>query len=402
MVERKEYLKKLLAWKDEQVIKVISGIRRSGKSTLLTQFQNKLKEMGVKNEQITYLNFEDLENEDLLDYKSLYKHLKTKILKDKQNYIFLDEIQKVTEFEKVVDSLYIQKNVDIYITGSNAYMLSGDLSTYLSGRYVEISILPLSFKEYSELHEEEGKEKRFNDFLNYGGFPYVSTMESSQEKINLYMEGIYNTIIIKDIEDRQKRKDSIKNIDTALLKSISKYLADVIGNPISINGIANYINSNNRKVSTHTVSDYVDMLTQAFIFYKADRFDVKGKELLKTNAKYYIVDTGIRNHIVSKKEYDLGFTIENIVYLELLRRGYKVKVGKVGTKEVDFVATKNGEIEYYQVSANMTDKDTFNREISALEDIKDNYSKTILTLDNFTLGNYNGVKVINLIDWLLK
>jgi len=402
MIQRKEYLNKLLSWKDEKVIKVVTGIRRCGKSTLLKQFQELLKKDGITNEQIISLNFEELDNEELLDYKKLYNYIKSKLVPNCKNYIFLDEIQTVVNFEKTVDSLYIQDNIDVYITGSNAYLLSSDLSTLLSGRYVELSMLPLSFSEYYELNKIESKEKSFNEFMKFGGLPYLSLMDRTQEKVNTYLEGIYNTVIVKDVQDRQKRKSEKRIIDTALLKSISKYLADVVGNTVSIKGISNYLCSNDRKVSDHTVGDYVEMLTDAFIFYKADRYDVKGRELLKTNAKYYIVDTGIRNYLISKKGFDLGFTLENIVYIELIRRGYKVNVGKVGTKEIDFVAEKNSEIQYIQVSANLTDENTFNREMSALIDIKDNFNKTILTLDNFTTGNYSGIKIVNIIDWLLN
>ncbi len=402
MIERTTYLEKLKYWKDEQVIKVITGIRRCGKSTLLKQFQENLKRQGVLNEQIIYLNFEELDNENLLDYKSLYEYIKSHLVPQKMNYIFLDEIQNVSQYEKAVDSLYIKDNVDLYITGSNAYMLSSDLSTLLSGRYVEISMLPLSFAEYYEINKKDSKEDSFSDYMKFGGLPYIATMNRTDDKVDTYLEGIYNTVIVKDVEERQKRTQSKKVVDTALLQSISKYLMDVVGNPISINGIANYLCSNNRKVSSHTVNDYVDMLTEAFVFYKAERFDIKGKELLKTNAKYYAVDTGIRNHLISKKEFDLGFVLENIVYLELLRRGYKVCIGKVGTKEVDFVAQKNDYKEYIQVSLNLSSEETFNREVSSLREIKDNFDKTILTLDKFTVGNYDGIIVKNVIDWLLN
>ncbi len=402
MVTRTEYLQKLLSWKDEKVIKVITGMRRSGKSTLLKQFQELLINSDISNDQIQYINFEDLDNENLLDYQNLYNELKNKLIAGKKNYIFLDEIQNVAKYEKVVDSLYIQENVDIYITGSNAYMLSSDLSTLLSGRYVEINILPLSFKEYYELNCTETKESAFNEYMRFGGLPYLATMQKTPEKVSLYIEGIYNTVIVKDIEDRTKCSHENKSIDTNLLKTISKYLADVIGNPVSIKGIADYLCSNNRKTSDHTVADYTDLLCEAFVFYKSYRFDIKGKELLKTNAKYYIVDTGIRNYLINKKGFDLGFTLENIVYLQLIRKGFKVNVGKLNTKEVDFIAQKNGEIEYYQVSTTMTSESTFNREISVLEEIKDNYKKTILTMDTFTEGNYNGIIVKNVINWLLE
>lgn len=277
MVERKEYLQKLWSWKDEQVIKVVTGIRRCGKSTLLKQYQNKLKSAGVTEEQIISINFEELENEPLLDYKSLYQYIKERLCEDKMTYIFLDEIQKVTSFEKVVDSLHVKENIDIYITGSNAYMLSGDLATLLTGRYVEISMLPLSFKEYVEITGIL-KEQAFSEYMKTGGFPYIAVMDRTDEKVEIYLEGIYNTVIVRDIEDRQSRKEmncgKRKITDITLLKTIARYLASVIGSPISIKSITNYLISSGRKVSANTVSDYVDALTESFIFYSVDRFDI--------------------------------------------------------------------------------------------------------------------------------
>lgn len=405
MVERKEYLQKLWSWKDEQVIKVVTGIRRCGKSTLLKQYQNKLKSVGVTEEQIISINFEELENEPLLDYKSLYQYIKERLCEDKMTYIFLDEIQKVTSFEKVVDSLHVKENIDIYITGSNAYMLSGDLATLLTGRYVEISMLPLSFKEYVKI-TGISKEQAFSEYMKTGGFPYIAVMDRTDEKVEIYLEGIYNTVIVRDIEDRQARKEmncgKRKITDITLLKTIARYLASVIGSPISIKSITNYLISSGRKVSANTVSDYVDALTESFIFYSVDRFDIVGKQLLKVNKKLYMVDLGLRNHILPRKRYDLGFSIENIVFFELLRRGNKVNIGKYGSTEVDFVAQKQGVIVYYQVTADMTAEETFEREMRPLKEIKDNYEKIVLTLDHFSLGNYDGIKVINVIDWLLE
>ena len=405
MVERKEYLQKLWSWKDEQVIKVVTGIRRCGKSTLLKQYQNKLKSVGVTEEQIISINLEELENEPLLDYKSLYQYIKERLCEDKMTYIFLDEIQKVTSFEKVVDSLHVKENIDIYITGSNAYMLSGDLATLLTGRYVEISMLPLSFKEYVEITGIP-KEQAFSEYMKTGGFPYIAVMDRTDEKVEIYLEGIYNTVIVRDIEDRQARKEmncgKRKITDITLLKTIARYLASVIGSPISIKSITNYLISSGRKVSANTVSDYVDALTESFIFYSVDRFDIVGKQLLKVNKKLYMVDLGLRNHILPRKRYDLGFSIENIVFFELLRRGNKVNIGKYGSTEVDFVAQKQGVIVYYQVTADMTAEETFEREMRPLKEIKDNYEKIVLTLDHFSLGNYDGIKVINVIDWLLE
>ena len=404
MVQRKEYLDQLINWRDEQVIKVVTGIRRCGKSTLLLQFQQWLKENGVTDEQIVSVNFEELEYEELLDYKKLYQYLKERLVSGKTTYIFLDEIQKVSSFEKVVDSLYVKPNVDLYITGSNAYMLSGDLATLLTGRYVEIKMLPLSFGEFLSMTGLE-PEQGFPEYLRSGGMPYIAAMNRTDEKVSTYLEGIYNTVIVKDIEDRQARKESDpskrKITDIALLKTIAKYLASVIGNPVSVRSITDYLISNGRKISPNTVNDYVEALTESFIFYPAERFDIVGKQLLKANRKMYIVDLGLRNHILPRRNYDLGFSLENMVYFELLRRGYKVTIGRVGNTEVDFVAEKQGAYEYFQVTADMTAKETFDREIRPLENIRDNYEKTILTMDRLTPGNYNGIQVRYLLDWLI-
>lgn len=404
MVERKEYLEKLKLWKDEQVIKVVTGIRRCGKSTLLMQYQDYLKQSGVDADRIIAINFEELEYEELCDYKKLYEYIKARLSSDKTTYIFLDEIQKVPYFEKVVDSLYVKHGTDIYITGSNAYMLSGDLATLLSGRYVEISMLPLSFAEYLQVNSKD-KDSAFADYMRYGGMPFIATAEKTEEKITTYLEGIYNTVIVKDIEDRQKRKewdnsDTGRITDISLLKIVAKYLSSVIGSLVTVRSITNYLVSSGRKISPNTVSDYVNALTESFIFYPAERFDIVGKQLLKTNTKYYMVDLGIRNLILPKKSYDLGFSVENVVYFELLRRGYKVSVGKYGNTEIDFVAERNGELEYIQVTADMTAKETFDREMAPLIAVKDNYRKRVLTLDKFTIGNYDGIEVKNVVEWL--
>lgn len=405
MVQRKEYLEKLIGWKDDDVIKVVTGIRRCGKSTLLMQYQDYLKSIGIEENQIIAVNFEELEYEELCDYKKLYAYIKDRLVADKITYIFLDEIQKVPSFEKVVDSLYVKPNIDIYITGSNAYMLSGDLATLLTGRYVEISMLPLSFSEYMELSDKD-KESAFADYIKYGGLPFVATMDRTDDKVDTYLEGIYNTVIVKDIEDRQKRQESNsdkrKINDIPLLKTIAKYLSSVIGSPVSLRGITNYLVSSGRKISANTVSNYVNALIESFIFYPAERFDIVGKQLLQANKKYYMVDLGIRNHILPRKYYDLGFSVENIVFFELLRRGCKVTIGKYQENEVDFVAEKRGEFTYIQVTADMVSESTFDREMKPLYAIQDNYEKIVLTLDKLTVGNYDGIKVVNVIDWLLN
>lgn len=405
LVERKEYLDRLIQWKDEQVIKVVTGIRRCGKSTLLLQYQTWLKANGISEEQIVSINFEELEYEELQDYRKLYAHLKEHLCEEKKTYIFLDEIQKVPSFEKVVDSLYIKPDVDIYITGSNAYMLSGDLATLLTGRYVEIKMLPLSFREFLEITGMDS-DRGLAEYMRDGGLPYIAVMDRTPEKVETYLEGIYNTVIVKDIEDRQARKETDPNkrkiTDILLLKTIAKYLACVAGNPVSIRSITDYLTSNGRKVSPNTVSDYVEALTESFIFYPAERFDIVGKQLLKANRKLYIVDLGLRNHILPRSQYDLGFSLENMVYFELLRRGYRVMIGKVGNTEVDFVAEKQGAYTYFQVTADMTAKETFDRELKPLSNIRDNYEKIVLTGDRLTVGNYNGILVKNLSDWLLE
>lgn len=405
MVIRQEYLNKLISWKDENVIKVVTGIRRCGKSTLLQQYQSYLKDNGIADEQIISLNFEELENESLLDYRALYDYIKEKLNKDKPTYIFLDEVQNVPCFEKAIDSLYVKKNTDIYITGSNSYLLSGELATLLTGRYVEISMLPLSFREFYQLSGTD-KDTSFSQYIKYGGFPYLAQMEKDDEKTNTYIEGIYNTVVIKDIEQRQMRREQNGNLrkitDISLLKTIAKYLSSVIGNLVSVKSVTDYLVSNGRKISANTVNDYMQALEEAYIFYPVSRFDIVGKEVLKSNKKWYVVDLGIRNHILPRRRYDLGFSIENVVYFELLRRGYRVNIGKFNNAEIDFIAQKNDEIIYFQVTADMTSESTFNREINPLKIINDNYEKIILTLDKFSAGNYNGIKVINLIEWLLK
>lgn len=405
MIQRKEFLNELIKWKNEKVIKVITGMRRAGKSTLLMQYQDYLRQSRVEENRIVSINFEELEYEELCDYRKLYDYIKDRLIEGKTTYIFLDEIQKVKDFEKVIDSIYVKSDTDIYITGSNAYFLSGNLATYLTGRYVEILVLPFSFKEYKEVVNKDN-EGAFSDYMKYGGLPFLTLMEKDIDKAYTYLEGIYNTVIVKDIEDRINLQitdsDKRKIYDISLLKLIAKYLASVVGSPVSVRSITNYIVSSGRKVSQNTVSDYVEALKEAFIFYEVSRFDIVGKQILSSNKKYYIVDLGLRNYILPRKSYDLGFSVENIVYFELLRRGYNVNIGKQDKEEVDFIAVKNGIITYIQVTADMTAKETFEREIRPLNMIKDNYKKIILTLDKFTLGDYAGIQVKNLIEWLLE
>ena len=399
MIQRKEYLDNLIALKDKKVIKVITGVRRCGKSTLFELYIDHLKQTGVENSRIIFVNLEDLENAHLLDYMSLYNYITAKLDPDKNNYIFIDEIQKCNGFEKAVDSLFIKKNCDVYITGSNAYLLSGELATLLSGRYIQIDMLPFSFKEYYEATKESGKTKReiFDSYLRYGSFPYVAYLENDEKIINQYIEGVYNTILLKDVVTREKIND------VSVLENILKMLASSVGSPISTKKISDTLISNGRKISSNTVESYLRALTDSYIIYNATRYDIKGKQFLKTLGKYYFVDSGIRNHIINQSAKDLGHLLENVVYLELLRRKNRVNIGKLSEKEVDFVAVNMNEVEYYQVSASVLDEKTLEREIAPFKEIKDNYPKTLLTLDDIGSGsNYEGIRHINLIDWLLN
>ncbi len=398
MIQRIEYLDNLKALKDKQVIKVIAGVRRCGKSTLFELYIDYLRKMGTEDSQIISINLEDLENADLLDYKALYNHIKDKLVPDKMNYVFIDEVQKCVGFEKAVDSLFIKKNCDVYITGSNAYLLSGELATLLSGRYIRIDMLPFSFKEYYEATKKSGKSKQelFDAYLRYGSFPYVAYLENDEKIISQYIEGVYNTILIKDVATREKIND------ITVLENILKTVASSIGSPISTKKISDTLVSSGRKISPNTVESYLRALTDSYILYNAARYDIKGRQFLKTLGKYYFVDTGIRNHIISQSAKDLGHLLENVVYLELLRRKNRVNIGKLAEKEVDFVATNMNEVEYYQVSASVLDEKTLERELAPLKEIKDNYPKILLTLDDIGNGaNYEGIRQINMIDWLL-
>ena len=398
MIQRKEYLQKLINQREEKVIKVVTGVRRCGKSTLFKLYQNYLKDIGVQDCQIISLNLEDIEFEELLDYKKLYAYIKDRLCADKYTYVFIDEVQRCNNFEKVVDSLFIKDNVDVYITGSNAYMLSGELATLLSGRYVKIDMLPLSFSEYIQANSNTVKSKmeQFNDYLRFGSFPYVATSYGNIDNIPNYLEGIYSSILIKDVAKREGITD------VALLESIVKTVASSIGSPISIKKISDTIVSSGRKISVNTVDNYLNALCDAYIFYKVDRYDIKGRQHLKTLGKYYMVDTGIRNLILSSSGADLEHLIENIVYFELLKRGYKVNIGKVAEKQVDFVASNMEGVLYVQVSASVIDESTLKRELASLQSISDHHPKILLTLDEIGSGsNFDGIKHLNLIDWLI-
>lgn len=395
MLNRPLYLNRLISLKDKQLIKIITGIRRCGKSALFELFQDYLLQNGVSKQQIQSINFEENDNEDLQNYKLLYQHIKKNLVPDKMNYIFLDEIQNVPEFQKTVDSLYIQKNVDLYVTGSNAYLLSGELATLLSGRYIEINMLPLSFKEYSQVFPNVSKSDLFPNYIQNSSFPYAIQLQDDPSNLYQYLDGIYNTILIKDIANRKKMTD------TSQLHRIVRFMADNIGNITSIKKISDTMKSDRQDIAPHTVDAYLTALKESFILYAASRYDVKGKEYLKTGEKYYLADVGLRYMLLGNKAQDFGHILENIVYLELLRRGYKVYVGKVGTQEVDFIALKGTDTEYYQVSLSVLDKNTLQRELSPLEKILDHNPKFLLTLDALPVSSHNGIKQINALDWLL-
>ncbi len=397
MIERNEYLQKLIAFKDKKLIKVVSGIRRCGKSTLLEIFQDYLIKNGIELSQIIYINFEDPDNEELTDYKKLYEYIKAKLVPKKTTYIFLDEIQVVNDYQKAIDGLFIKKNTDIYITGSNAYFMSGELATLLSGRYVEIEMLPLSFKEYVSANSNASDlAGLYRKYLEQSSFPYVLQLEDNKELVRAYLAGIYNTVILKDVIQRNKVADA------ASLENIVKFLFDNIGNQISSKKISDTLISKGKKVSYHTVDNYLNYLVKSFILYKVNRFDIKGKKYLETNGKYYLVDVGLRYFLLGSKYIDSGHILENIVFLELLRRGYEIYIGKIENYEIDFIAIKNGYYEYYQVSETVRDKATLERELTPLNKIKDHNLKYLLTMDNVPNVSHNGIRQQYVLDWLLN
>ena len=393
MVQRKQYMNKLIKMKDEKIIRVITGIRRCGKSTLLSMFQDYLKQEGVGCDQIISINFEDMQYEPLLDYHKLYEYVTSRLAAGKKTYVFLDEVQSVPEFQRVVDSLFIQDNADVYITGSNAYLLSGDLATLLSGRYIEINMLPLSFAEYYELKGGASREAFTSFYLN-GAFPQAAIIADDEVRSD-YIRGIYNTVLLKDIIARKKLSD------VELLESVSRFLFDNIGNIVSSNKIADSLTSFGRKTTSVTVENYVSALMDAFIFYKAPRYDIKGKQHLKSLEKYYTADVSLRHLALGDRTRDIGRILENIVYLELIRRGYTIRVGKAGEKEIDFVATSGNQKIYYQVAASVLDPVTFKREFEPLLAIKDHYPKYVLTMDEIPAGQ-EGVLQMNIVDFLLE
>ena len=396
MIQRKEYLNKLIAFKDKQLIKVVTGIRRCGKSTLLEIYQNWLLEQGIEKEQIISINFEDIDFEELTDYRRLYSYLKERLVPGKVTYIFLDEIQHVEDFPKVVDSLYIKKNVDVYITGSNAYMLSSEIATLLSGRYVQIEMLPLSFKEYMvSTGSMTDRGVKYTEYLENSSFPYTLELKGQPDEIRDYLEGLYNTIVVRDIVSRKKITD------TMMLKSVLRFVFDNIGNPLSSKKIADTMTSDGRKIDAKTVEKYLEALSESYIIYQAKRYNIKGKQYLKTLEKYYVVDIGLRYMLLGSRQMDAGHILENVVYLELLRRGYDVYVGKIDSFEVDFVAQNSKGTWYYQVALSVRDEKTLERELRPLMAIRDHYPKMILTLDDDPEAQYDGIRRINARDWLL-
>ena len=400
MVIRKEFQEQLLKWQNKKVIKVITGVRRCGKSTLLLEFQKTLLSQGITQDCIQSINLDSIENEHLYDYHILYNQITENLIPTKMNYIFLDEIQMVPDFEKAINSLFLKDNIDLYITGSNAYMLSGEIATLLSGRYIEIKMLPLSFPEYCELCSEisgskvETNRKAYNQFVMFGGFPYIPNLLNDKEMIRDYLRGIYSTIVLKDILQRKKISDS------DVLEKITKFSLSNIGNLTSSKKISDTLTSGGRKTASATVENCYSALTESYLFYKATRYDIKGKEFLKSLEKYYAVDTGLHYFMLGSKTGNEGFLLENIVYVELLRRGYEVYVGKFADMEVDFVAIKNGLPEYYQVSLSVTNEDTLKRELKPLKAIKDSYPKFLITLDECNEISHEGIRQIYALDWI--
>ena len=394
LIERKGYLSQLAMWREEEMIKVVTGVRRCGKSTLFELYMERLRAEGVTDEQIIFINLEDEDFSELLDYKKLHEYVKTRIVKSKWTYVFIDEIQNCEEYEKAVSSLFLRKNLDIYITGSNAYMLSGELATKLTARYIEIDMLPLSFAEYKEAVMIGDKRECFYQYMNLGGFPYAARFADNSLAHSQYLEGIYNTVLVKDVMTRKKLND------VTLVKSIVAFLSSNIGSSVSAKKIADTLASNGRPTGVATVEIYLEALTDSYLFYKVQRYDIKGKMHLKTESKYYICDTGLRNMILGTRGRDIGHQIENIVFLELLRRGYTINIGKSGRgTEVDFVAVRDKQTAYYQVSATVLDESTLKRELEPLKQIKDNYPKYLITLDDFA-SDHDGITQINMIEWL--
>lgn len=394
-IERRDYLDKLIAFKDKKLIKVITGIRRCGKSTIMEIFRDWLLNNGVSPEQILYLNFEDYDNIELRNPLALHQYIKPLILPDKPTYIFFDEIQHVKDFPDIINSINLKPNVDLYVTGSNAYMLSNEIATLLSGRYVEIAMLPLSFKEYvGGCGGSDNLEKAYTNYITQSSFPYTLALDRPKD-ITDYLNGVYNTVVMKDIISRKKIQDVM------MLESVIRFVADNIGNMLSTKRIADIMTADGRKIDQKTVEKYLTSLCETFFVYEAKRYNVKGKQLLKTLGKYYLVDVGLRRMLLGGRSFDAGRLLENVVYLELLRRQKSVYIGKIDNLEVDFVAIDENDIVYYQVAATVRDEATLKRELSSLQQINDQYPKYILTLDEDPEADYDGIKRINALKWLM-
>lgn len=395
-LQRSAYLDKLIAFKDKNIIKIITGIRRCGKSTLMEIYQDYLRSIGIEEKQIIAINFEDYDFRPLRDPAKLHAYVKERMVPDKMTYVFLDEIQHVQDWQEVVDSFHIKKNLDIYITGSNAYLLSSEIATLISGRYVEIKMLPLSFKEFvTATNGQENLSKSYLQYIERSSFPYALILKDHPKELRDYLEGIYNTVVVKDLVARKKIPDVM------MLESVARFVFDSIGSPMSTKKIADTMTSSGRKIDVRTVEKYVDALMESFIVYQAKRYNVKGKQYLKTLEKYYVVDIGLRYMLLGSRSTDVGHILENIVYLELLRRGYDVYVGKVDDLEVDFVAMEQKRITYYQVAASVRDENTLKRELASLQKINDHYQKVILTLDEDPEADYDGIRRINALEWLM-
>ncbi len=399
MIVRNEYLNVLKRFKDKQLIKVITGIRRCGKSTLLEMFQDYLKENGVEENQIISINLEDLDYNFITDYMTLYKYINDKLKGNNKYYIFIDEVQKINEFQKAVDSLYIKKNVDLYITGSNANLLSSELATLLSGRYIEVKMLPLSFKEYKEAYKDLSNEDLYQKYISLGSLPYTTSLDT-EDDVSMYLSSVYNDIIIKEVMARKKIQDE------TMLRNVANFAMDNIGSLLSTNNIANTMISDGKDINVRTVEKYLEGFTESFFLYKASRYDIKGKEYLKTQGKYYVSDLGFRYFMLGRKIGDFGHILENVVYLELLRRGYDVYIGKIDEYEVDFVAINNEGRLYVQVTDTLkgldeNDTKILDRELRSLKRINDNYEKIVLTSDKIPVSNEEGIKIRNVLEWLL-
>lgn len=393
-IYREQYIEKLKSLKDKNIIKVLTGIRRAGKSTILQEYRKYLVEIGVNEKNIIYINLDDKNYRELLNADVLHDYILEKLDLNNKCYIFLDEIQNVPEFEKCINSLFLRENLDIYITGSNSYMLSGELATYLTGRYIQIHVLPLSFKEYIGYYGEDNELRKYNEYITYGGFPYLINLDDNKEKLE-YLDSIYNTVIMKDVINRKKINDAM------MLESICRFLFDSLGSSISTKKISDTLASAGRKNSVHTVEEYLNALLESYILYKVNRFDVRGKELLKTQEKYYLSDIGLRTYLLGNSQgKDLRHIFENIIFLELKRRGYNIYIGKETDSEIDFVCKTEEDLIYIQVALSVRDEKTLLRELKPLESIQDNYKKYIITLD-YDTNNYNGIKQISAMDFLL-